>query len=253
VFHSVLQPRRFLLRLNQWRQLSALVLLSGVLAACADAESRRENDPLEPMNRTVFDANDAVDKAVALPIAKAYVEVVPEFARTGVHNFLENLDLPVTFANDVLQGELDRAAHTFARLTINTTIGIGGLIDVASDADLQEHTEDFGETLAVYGVDEGPYLVLPLFGPSNPRDTAGMVVDVFLDPLTYAKYHNKWLWANLRIAGEFLDARSRNIDALDTIERGSIDYYAAMRSLYRQHRENEIRNGRPSSEPLPDF
>ncbi len=252
MFRSVRQPGRVLRRLNPRWHLAALVF-SVALTACADTESQRENDPLEPMNRAVFDANDALDKAVALPVAKAYVEVVPEFARTGVHNFLSNLDLPVTFANDVLQGEFDQAAHTFARVAINTTVGIGGLVDVASEMDVPEHTEDFGETLAVYGVGEGPYLVLPLFGPSNPRDTVGMIVDVFLDPLTYAKYRNKWLWSNLRIVGGFIDVRSRNIDALDAIERGSIDYYAAMRSLYRQHRENEIRNGKPNSEPLPEF
>jgi len=230
---------------------SVLLVLS--LTGCATNPNPEANDPFEPTNRAIFDANDALDKAIALPIAKAYVDVVPEFARTGVHNFLSNLNLPVTFANDVLQGEVDRAGQTLARLAINSTIGIGGLIDVGTDLDIPAHTEDFGQTLAVWGVEEGPYLMLPFFGPSNPRDGIGMGVDIFLDPLTYAKYNDKAFWSALRFGGEVLDARSRNIDALDAVERSAVDYYAALRSLYRQQRENEIRNGKPNPQALPDF
>ena len=223
------------------------------LAACAQNPSAPENDPFEPTNRVIFDANDALDKAIALPIAQAYVYVVPQFARTGVHNFLENLDAPVTFANDVLQGEIDRAGQTLARLAINSTVGIGGLVDVGADLDIPAHTEDFGQTLAVYGLSEGPYLVLPLFGPSDPRDAVGMGVDQFFDPLTYAKYHNRTFWSALRYVGKLIDTRSRNIDSLEAVERSSIDYYAALRSLYRQQRDNEIRNSKPNSQSLPEF
>ena len=233
-------------------RLSASTLLLLCLAGCADTPTQ-ENDPFEPTNRVIFDVNDAVDEAIARPVATAYVEVVPEFARDSVHNFLFNLDAPVTLVNDVLQGEIDRAAHTLARIMINTTIGLGGLIDVAADMDVPPHTEDFGQTLAVYGVGEGPYLVLPLLGPSNPRDGIGMAVDIFFDPLHYASYDNKAFWSIMRFGGTALDTRARNIDALDAVQRGAIDYYAAIRSLYRQQRENEIRNGAPNPQTLPEF
>ncbi len=235
-----------------WRSLVYAVLVPA-LVGCAQNPPTQENDPFEPTNRTVFDANDALDKAVALPIAQAYVEVVPEFARNGVHNFLANLDSPVTFANDVLQGEIDRAGQTLARLALNTTAGIGGLIDVGAELDIPAHTEDFGQTLAVYGVDEGPYLVLPLLGPSNPRDAVGTGVDLFFDPLTYARYDGQTFWSVMRFVGKIVDARSRNIESLDAVERSSIDYYAALRSLYRQQRNNEIRNSKPNTQSLPEF
>jgi phospholipid-binding lipoprotein MlaA len=237
------------------RSLVPVVSLFLILAlvGCAENPSTTENDPFESTNRVVFDANDALDKAVALPVAQAYVDVVPEFARNGVHNFLANLDLPATFANDVLQGEIDRAGQTLARLAINTTVGVGGLMDVGAELDIPAHTEDFGQTLAVYGVEEGPYLVLPLLGPSNPRDAVGMGADVFFDPLTYARYDGQTFWSVLRFVGEVIDTRSRNIDSLDAVERGSIDYYAALRSLYRQQRNNEIRNSKPDTQSLPEF
>jgi phospholipid-binding lipoprotein MlaA len=231
----------------------ASIVLALVLASCAENPSAQENDPLEPTNRAIFDVNDALDKAVALPVAQAYVDVVPDFARNGVHNFLENLGSPVTFANDILQGEIDRAGETLARLAVNSTLGIGGLIDVGADLDIPPHTEDFGQTLGTYGVGEGPYLVLPLLGPSNPRDAIGSGVDLFFDPLTYAKYNDETLWSALRIFGTFLDTRSRNIDSLEAVERSSIDYYAALRSLYRQQRDNEIRNNKQNTQSLPEF
>ena len=233
--------------------LIASTFLSLILVGCAEKPTAQENDPFEPANRTIFDANDALDKAVALPVAQAYVAVVPDFARDGIHNFLANLDSPVTLVNDVLQGEIDRAGQTLARLTINTTIGVGGLIDVGADLDIPPHTEDFGQTLAVYGFHEGPYLVLPFFGPSNPRDAVGMGVDLFFDPLTYATYDDSTFWSTLRYVGKVIDTRSRNIESLETVERSSIDYYAALRSLYRQERNNEIQNSKPNPQSLPEF
>jgi phospholipid-binding lipoprotein MlaA len=152
-----------------------------------------------------------------------------------------------------LQGEIRRAGETLVRVTMNSTVGIGGLIDVADAAGIPPHTEDFGQTLGVYGIADGPYLVLPLLGPSNARDTVGMVVDIFFDPLTYAEYNDKVFWSIMRGAGQAIDLRSRNIDALDAIERSSIDYYAALRSLYRQQRDNEIRNSKPNPNSLPAF
>ncbi|HXL99191.1 MAG TPA: VacJ family lipoprotein [Rhizomicrobium sp.] len=243
-------------------QVALLAVAVGlVLSGCATSEdppaqaqaALAANDPFEPMNRTVFDMNQGFDKMVLLPVAQAYVDVVPEPARDSVHNVLDNLSLPVTFANDLLQGELDRAGDTFSRFTINTTIGIGGLIDVASNLGIPDHSEDFGQTLGVYGVGEGPYLVVPFFGPDPPRDAAGQIVDIFLDPTTYIHIDGHIYWSAGEELAQAVDLRSRSIDQVESIERSSVDYYASVRSLYRQHRNNEIRNGKPDVKNLPDF
>jgi len=233
------------------------ILFSGavvLLAGCTTVDTSGANDPYEATNRKIFDFNQKLDKAVMKPVAETYVSVVPEPARDGIHNFLVNLDLPVTFANDILQGEIKRGAQTVARVTINTTIGIGGLLDVATDIGIPFHTEDFGQTLAVWGVDEGPYLVWPLLGPKPPRDAVGYVVDnVAFDPLTYIDLREKFWWEAGHSALSLLDLRSRNLESLDAIERQSVDLYASIRSLYRQDRNNEIRNGKPDIENLPNL
>jgi len=231
------------------------------LAGCASDEeppaqasvAAAANDPFEPMNRKIFDMNEGFDKVVLLPVAQAYVDVVPEPARDSVHNFLENLDLPITFANDLLQGEMTRAGQTLGRFTVNTTVGVGGLFDIASDWGIPDHSEDFGLTLGKWGVGEGPYLVVPFFGPDPPRDVTGQVVDIFLDPTTYVHIDHHIYWSAGREVAEAIDLRSRNIDNIESIERSSVDYYASLRSLYRQHRNNEIRDGKPDVASLPDF
>jgi phospholipid-binding lipoprotein MlaA len=236
----------------------AAAVVAVVTAGCTashDPEAIAQNDPYESTNRTIFDINMKVDKAVAKPIAKGYNYVVPQFARTGVHNFLTNLDKPVTFGNDLLQGEGNRACETMGRFTVNTTLGLGGLVDVATMIGIPDHSEDFGQTLGVYGVGEGPYLVMPFMGPNPPRDLAGDVVDIFMDPTTYIKFHGSDTWYAVRSGVSILDLRARNIDTLDQIERTSIDMYATTRSLYRQYRNSEIRNGAPDTSDggTPDF
>jgi len=226
------------------------------LSGCATApDPSGANDPYESFNRKVFDLNRDVDRAVLKPVAQTYVDVVPEPAREGVHNFVTNLDLPITFANDVLQGEAERGSETFLRFTINSTMGVGGLFDVATrNFHIPFHTEDFGQTLAVWGVDEGPYLVLPIAGPDPPRDAAGQVVDIFLDPWTYwPHFRSKFWWSAGETVLEGIDLRARNIESLESIERQSIDLYASIRSLYRQNRNNEIRNGKPDVTNLPNL
>lgn len=240
------------------KQVLSVAVLAVLAAGCAashDPEAVAQNDPYESTNRAIFDINMKVDKAVAKPIAKGYNSVVPQFARTGVHNFLVNLDKPVTFGNDVLQGEASRAGETLGRFTVNTTLGLGGLVDVASMIGIPDHEEDFGQTLGVYGVGEGPYLVMPFMGPNPPRDLAGNVVDIFMDPTTYIKFHGSDTWYAVRSGVSILDLRARNVDTLEQIERTSIDLYATTRSLYRQYRNSEIRNGAPdtSESDTPDF
>ncbi len=227
-----------------------------LLAGCADVQDPSgANDPYESFNRQMFDFNRGVDKAVIKPVAEAYVEVVPEPARDGVHNVLVNLNLPVTFANDLLQGELNRGAETFWRFTINSSLGLGGLFDVATrNFHLPFHTEDFGQTLAVWGMDEGPYLMLPIIGPDPPRDIVGQVGDTLMDPWTYyPDVREKFWWSAGRGLLSGIDLRSRNLDTLDQIERQSIDLYASIRSLYRQNRNNEIRNGAADVSNLPNL
>ncbi len=219
-----------------------------------DIQTQDANDPFEGGNRIMFDVNQVLDEVLLRPVAVVYRAVVPDFAQDGVRNFMNNLNSPVIFANDVLQGEGDRAGTTLLRFGINSTIGIGGLIDVAKEFDLPYHDEDFGQTLGTWGAGEGPYFYFLVMGPSNVRDFSGFVVDRGLDPLTYVNWGDDELeYVPLgRTVLNVIDLRARNIDTLDEIERASVDYYASIRSLYRQSRADAIRNGAPSTD-LPDF
>ncbi|MBA4097755.1 MAG: hypothetical protein C0484_13430 [Rhodospirillum sp.] len=202
------------------------------------------NDPLEPMNRYFFEVNQFLDEILLKPFAGWYHIALPDPAEDGVRNFLRNLKSPVILANDLFQGEFSRAGTTVARFFINSTIGIGGFIDVASMMDMNYHEEDFGQTLAVYGAGEGPYLHLPIIGSGNPRDYSGRIVDYALDPLTWVGYAYNVSEINTARAGlEAIDTRARNLEAIDELKKGSVDFYATVRSLYRQHRNDLIRNG----------
>jgi phospholipid-binding lipoprotein MlaA len=224
------------------------------LSACStpSPDALANNDPYEATNREIFDLNLKIDSFTLRRAAENYNEFVPEPVRDSAHNVLQNLNLPVTFANDVLQGEPKRAGQTVGRFTVNSTLGVAGLFDMASRMGIPEHTEDFGQTLAVWGVEEGPYLVLPLLGPAPPRDAAGRVVDVFLDPSIYVRIKRHCLWMIGHNYLILLDLRARNMETLDDIERNSLDYYAATRNLYRQYRGSEIRNGEPGAPPPSD-
>ena len=226
------------------------------VGACStpSAESLAQNDPWEKTNRDVFDFDVRVDHAVARPIAKGYRAAVPEPVRDGIHNALLNLNSPVVLANDVLQGEGDKAANTFGRIVINSTVGVAGLIDVASKIGIPGHENDFGITLGKNGVAEGSYLVLPFAGPKPPRDLLGTGVDVAFDPLTYATFHGSGTWMVVRFGIGILDSRTATLDAVDTIERSSIDFYATTRNLYRQSRNAKINNGKASTtDDLPNL
>ena len=202
------------------------------------------NDPLEPMNRYFFEVNQFLDEILLKPLAGWYHTALPQPAEDGVRNFLRNLQSPVILANDLFQGEFSRAGTTVARFFINSTIGVGGFIDVASMMDMNYHEEDFGQTLAVYGAGEGPYLHLPIIGSGNPRDYSGRIVDYALDPLTWVGYAYNVSEINTARAGlEAVDTRARNLEAIDELKKGSVDFYATVRSLYRQHRNDLIRNG----------
>jgi phospholipid-binding lipoprotein MlaA len=211
------------------------------------------NDPLEGMNRAIFHSSMFVDHNLFRPIALGYRYVVPHPVRNAVRNALNNLDSPPIFANEVLQGEFRDAGTTVLRFGINSTVGVAGLFEVADGWGFPRHTDDFGLTLGKYGVGEGPYLFLPFIGPAPPRDLTGHVVDYFFDPLTYVHMGSQNYWRYVRTGVDAVDLRERNIEALDEIERTSVDYYASIRSLYRQTRNNEINNGKTDVENLPNF
>ena len=231
------------------------LLVSVFAAGCStsDPQALAQNDPFEPTNRAVFNFDVKLDDAVAKPVAKFYNSAVPQPAREGIHNALTNLNSPVVFANDVLQGESKRASQTAGRFVINSTIGIAGFVDVAGKIGIPGHDEDFGQTLGVWCAQEGSYLVLPLLGPAPPRDLVGKVVDIGFDPFTYIRFHDDTTFMIVRGGLGILDDRAANVDNVDQIERSSIDFYATTRSLYRQHRNAEIRNGAPDLNAVPDL
>lgn len=238
---------------------AAFLGLGGLtLAACSSLppspQALAANDPYESANRQTLAFNGWIDAHFVGPAVQRYLTLVPDGGRRGVHNFLGNLSLPTIFVNDVLQGESKRAARSLGRLAINSTLGLGGFFDPATRAGIPGHGEDFGQTMAVWGVDEGPYLVLPLLGPSNPRDASGLVIDAAIDPTNRIAFKQHIWWSAGRTYFTLLDLRAQTYQTVQGIQRSSVDYYASLRSLYRQLRAEQIRNGRATKpSDLPDF
>ena len=232
--------------------LTIALVSSAMLAGCAVpppasdpeavAEFKENNDPLEPTNRFFFQANDALDTLLMKPVATVYRGVLPQPVRTGVHNVLNHLATPGVLANDILQGDKARAGATISRFIVNSTMGVGGLYDMASDLAIPIHEADFSMTLAVWGVPDGVFLFLPVLGPSSPRDAVGFAVDTFaLDP---------WGWVgrgaavrDLRLARtgvSAVDARAGYLDEFEKVKAQALDPYATVRSLTRQYRAARI-------------
>jgi phospholipid-binding lipoprotein MlaA len=214
------------------------------------------NDPLEDANRKIFAFNQFVDRNAIVPAAKAYRAALPDPVRDSVRDFLNNLREPLIFVNDTLQGEFGSAAKTVGRFVVNSTIGMGGVVDVAGRWGIPHHDEDLGLTLGVWGIPEGPYLVVPVLGPSTPRDLGGQVAEGFGDPWNLLVTGNPWTlyWIPfVRGAVSGIDQRSRYIETLADIERTSLDYYATIRSLYRQRRAALIRRERENLPPPAGF
>ena len=198
-------------------------------------------DPLEDQNRNMLAFNQSVDRVLINPVVKGYRAATPQPVRTGIRNFLRNLRSPITFANQLLQGDLRGAGDAFVRAAVNTTVGVGGIFDVAGHEGIEYEPEDFGQTLAVWGVGNGPYLVVPILGPSSARDYAGYFVDSFADPLRMYLFninHEEIYYAKLGV--DYLDIRESLIDVLNELEASSIDYYASVRSTYYQRRQAMI-------------
>jgi phospholipid-binding lipoprotein MlaA len=246
-------PRTFRLLLAS-RLLLATMAVSAP-AACATpppatepdalADYNETNDPLEPTNRVFYKVNDAIDTYALKPAAQAYRYVTPQPVRTGVHNALANLTTPVLLTNDMMQGKPRRAGDTTMRFLINSTVGLVGIFDVASGWGYPSHDTDFGITLALWRLPAGPFLFLPVLGPSGPRDATGFGVDVALDPFTWVGQGaivQGLTWGRFGISA--LDERERVLDPVDQIKKSALDPYATFRSLYRQHRQSEIEETR---------
>ncbi|MEI8394379.1 MAG: VacJ family lipoprotein [Rhodospirillaceae bacterium] len=225
-------------------------LLTALLGGCATpptepaalAEFEQTNDPLEPMNRYFFEVNRFLDFMFIRPWADTYRRIVPDFARERVHNVLRNMGEPLDFANEMLQGRAEDGGISVGRLVVNSTVGLGGIFDVATDIGLPSKEGDFGQTLYSWGASDGPYLVLPVLGPSNLRDAVGKGVDTAADPVGWAFSIGDLSMASYgRAGGEALDKRSEFVDQLDSLEKTSIDFYAQLRSMMRQHRTKELR------------
>jgi phospholipid-binding lipoprotein MlaA len=210
-------------------------------------------DPFEGLNRALFFINDGLDTMFLRPVAVAYTTFIPAPVRKGVDNFMSNVATPVTLSNDILQGEWERAGITTKRFVINSTIGLGGLVDVAADQGLPKHTEDFGQTLAVYGVGSGPYIFVPILGPSTPRHLVGRAVDLLSDPWTYILYHSSILVQLAPKAVVGASFRGRNDVSLNSIKETSADYYSSIKNLYSQSRRNAINNGEVDDNDLVDI
>ncbi len=209
-------------------------------------------DPIEPINRAIFSFNNVADRVVLEPVAKGYKKL-PSPVQSGISNFLSNLRAPLVVVNQLLQGQGENAFQTSGRFVVNSTVGLFGLFDVADKIGLEEKEEDFGQTLATWGVGDGFYLVLPLFGPSNLRDTTGMVMTMLTDPINaYAVSEGEAWLVPMRTAANAVDQRSKIIDEVNALRDNSVDYYAAVRSSYYQNRKAAIVNEDDSElTPLP--
>ena len=209
------------------------------------------HDPFEGINRVFFGFNEVVDRVLLEPTARVYRAVLPGPVREGISNVLANAASPVILANDILQGRPDAAANTIKRFMVNSTIGVGGALDAASYMGERRHYEDFGQTLGSYGMSGGPYLVLPLLGPTNTRDLSGKVVDTAINPMTWILYDAPLWQRSIQPGAEIVSGRAAIIDDIENLRKTSPDFYASVRDLYAQKRQADIANEDSGYDPAP--
>lgn len=220
----------------------ALVLVQG----CATGPNANPADPLEPINRTIFSINDGLDRAIVKPVATAYKKIMPSPVRTGVTNFFGNLSDAWSVVNNLLQFKPVQAGDSLARVALNTSFGLGGLLDFATEANIQKHTADFGQTLGVWGLASGPYLVLPVLGPSSARDAGGLAVDFFVGDFVIQGIDNDATRYSL-IVLRAVNQRANLLGAGDVLEQAALDKYSFMREVYLRHRRSMV--GGAAAEP----
>jgi len=235
--------------------LSAMLLVPGCVVLDSPdkiAQVEETNDPFEPANRYIFEVNRFLDEFMLKPTAAWYNAALPQPAQDGVQRFMANLRMPWTAINDFFQGRPERSYQAVMRFLINSTVGILGIFDVATGWGFPQHDEDAGQTFAVMGAPEGPYLMLPIFGPSNPRDAFGLVVDFLADPVNIVGRNNDIPASTIRGVTTAVDNRNRNAAVIEDLEKRSTDFYATVRSVYRQRRDAQIQNrGEDSNYPGP--
>ena len=236
------------------RCLVAVPLAVALLGFAADGRAQDPygaDDPLEDVNRAVFEFNQVIDSVILKPAAEVYVFLLPEVVRQRITNVLRNLGEPLNLVNNLGQGKFERAGSTLTRFAINSTIGVGGVFDVATDWGYPRAHEDFGQTLASWGIGDSPFLMLPVLGPTNPRDAIGFGVDMVADPMSYVLVDEAGLARSITSG---VSQRAQYLDELETLESTSVDFYAALRELYRQYRATEISDGAPPTVmEIPDF
>jgi phospholipid-binding lipoprotein MlaA len=237
------------------------LLVAALLAGCATPPSNpaaraafeQTNDPLEPLNRKTFAFNLLLDRILLKPVTKVYVAAVPAVERDALKNELDNMKEPVIAINNVLQGRPKGAEKAVGRFLVNTTFGLAGLSDLAAKMGIKPQTGDFGQTLYSWGFPQGPYLILPILGPSNPRDALGLAADNYIDPFSYAATAAGIDDLSIiRFVLGGIDERARQMTTLDELQKNSLDFYAQLRSLVQQHRAAELRHGAAPT-PNPSF
>lgn len=231
---------------------------SGASPASADAAPVRiygsdPRDPWERVNRRLFRTGQVIDKYTLLPIARGYRAITTKGMRRSVANVLANINSPEILANDILQFKPKRAGQTIFRFAVNSSAGLGGLFDVAAKLGVERHDEDFGQTLAVWNVKPGPFLFIPLGGPTTVRDFIGVLVDLAFSPFRYSQFAGRNILTSTRFALSAISGREGAIDAIESIQSSAADPYTAFKAAYLQNREYEIRDGKQSYEDLPDF
>ena len=231
------------------RTTALALLVAGVATGCATGPDRKPGDPLEPMNRQIFKFSDAIDRTIAQPVARGYQKVTPQPIRQAISNFFSNLGDLGNAVNNILQLKITDATEDIMRFAMNSTFGIGGLLDFATPAGLPKHHEDFGLTLGHWGVPSGPYLVLPLFGPSSVRDSTSYVVDFRFSVIHYLKPAVR----NPMYIAQFISARSDLLGASDLLQAAALDKYSFVRDAYTQQRASLLRGSGTNSAPLPNY
>ena len=233
--------------------LALALMAAGCATTTAEDGHVMVSDPFEGVNRFFFDLNQRLDRNAGRPAATAYRETVPVSIRGGLHNVLDNLGGPVTVANSLLQARLESAGIAAGRFLVNTTVGVGGIFDVATDWGMPSRPRDFGETMGTYGVPPGPYLVLPFRGSTDVRDFAGNYLDGYVSPLRYVRYEGRNYVGLMKSTLGSMDNRANNLVTFRDIERASVDYYATMRTWYMERRARLIEDRPVRTAELPDF
>jgi len=222
------------------RRACAALALAALLAGCAAAPSR--DDPFEPMNRVSYRVHEVVDGQIVKPMVQAYVDYTPRPVQQGIRNFFGNIEDFFSFINDMLQGKPDKAGHDLGRVITNTGFGILGLIDIASDAGIPKGNEDFGQTFGVWGIPQGPYLFIPVFGPTTVRDGSGWIVRAYASPIGYLPDVST---RNVLWGIGLVDLRASALQTESLVNQAAIDPYTFIRRAYLQRRQFLVYDGQP--------